>query len=94
MTQKEHEMAEKNIDFIFEFEKYLFQHPEVANSIPKDSLVVIQVEGDDAFNQWSRQLADRQVQEGQPTVSIIIKKLGPIRSRIEEIELVTQQEKP
>ena len=88
MTKEEHEMVEKNIDLIFEFEKYLFQHPEVANSIPKDSLVVIQVEEDEVFNQWSRQLAERQVEVGQPIISIIIKKLGPVCSRIEQIELV------
>lgn len=80
-------MIDKNLDLIFEFEKYVLAHPKFADNIPNDALVVMQVEDDSKFNQWARRLAQTQVREGQPIVYITIKKLGPPRSRIEELEL-------
>lgn len=86
-SKREREMIDKNLDLIFEFEKYVLAHPEFADDIPDDALVIMQIEGDTEFNQWTRRLAHAQVEEGQPIVYITIKKLGTPRSRIEELEL-------
>jgi hypothetical protein len=45
------------------------------------------VEGDEEFNRWSQEGTKRQAEKDQPIVYVKIKRLQPIRSRIQEIEL-------
>jgi hypothetical protein len=52
-------MVEKNLDLIFEFEKYVSQHPEIATDIPQDAVVFMHSEGNERFNRWSRRLAEK-----------------------------------
>ena len=40
-----------------EFDKYILEHPEFADGIPNDALVVMQLEGDEDFNSWAREAA-------------------------------------
>jgi hypothetical protein len=40
------------------------------------------VEGDDEYNEWSRQLAERQREPGQPVIYVKVKGLKPARSRL------------
>ena len=47
----------------------------------------MELEGNRRFNQWSRKLAESQAEEGQPIICVRIKKLKPLRSRIERLEL-------
>lgn len=77
----------KNTDLIKEFNRYIREHPEYGDSIPKGSIVAMQMEGDEDFNRWSRSLAESQVEEGQPVIYVKIKRIKPIRSRIEEVSL-------
>ena len=77
----------KNSDLIKEFNRYVLEHPEFADDIPKSAIVVMQVEKDSRFNQWSRNLAKAHAADGQPIVYLHIRKLKPLRSRIEKLEL-------
>jgi len=45
------------------------------------------VEGDEDFNRWSQEGAKRQAEKGQPIMYVKIKRIQPIRSRIQEIEI-------
>ena len=58
-----------------------------AERIPDNALVAMLVEGDEAFNRWSQEGAKRQAEKDQPIVYVKIKRIQPIRSRIQEIEL-------
>ncbi len=78
---------QKNSQLVTEFDRYVLQHPQFTDAIPSGAIVVMQLEGDEPFNEWSRQMAQRQVEPGQATVFVRIKKLRPIHSRIEELEL-------
>ncbi len=80
-------MEKKNTDLIKEFNRYIREHPKFADSIPNRAIVIMQLEGDEEFNRWSRKLAKRQVEKGQPIIYIRIKKIKPVRSRIEELEV-------
>jgi hypothetical protein len=80
-------MEERNADLIYEFDMYVLEHPEFAENIPDGAVVAMQLEGDEEFNEWSRRLARRHAEQGQPIVYVRIKKLVPFRSRIEELEL-------
>ncbi len=77
----------KNTELIKEFNRYVREHPEFADQIPKNAVVVMELEGNRRFNQWSRKLAKSQAEEGQPIICVRIKKLKPLRSRIERLEL-------
>ncbi len=77
----------KNADLIREFNRYLREHPEFGGAIPKGAVVAMQLVGDEDFNAWSRALAESQADEGQPVVYVWIKRMRPLRSRIDEIAL-------
>jgi len=80
-------MERKNTELIKEFNRYIREHPEFADSIPNNAVVVLQLDGDEEFNKWSREIAKSHAEKGQPIVYVRIKKMRPIRSRIEELEV-------
>ncbi len=77
----------KNSELIKEFNRYVRERPGFADAIPEDAVVVMRLEGDRKFNEWSRKLAKSHAGERQPIVYIQIRKLKPLRSRIEKLEL-------
>jgi hypothetical protein len=83
-------MEMKNTELIKEFNRYVREHPEFADSIPNNAIVIMQLEGDEEFNMWSLDLAKCHAEKGQPVIYVRIKKIKPIRSRIEELELEQQ----
>lgn len=83
-------MARKNTDLIKEFNRYIREHPEFADSIPNNAIVIMQLEGDEEFNKWSIRLGKSHAEKGQPVIYIRIKRIKPIRSRIDELELKQQ----
>ena len=87
MTRADTAMVEKNLDLIFEFERYVLQHPGLGRRIPDDAILVFQVK-DEAFNRWSRRLATEQSKgRRRPIVHITISKMGPVRSRIAALKI-------
>ena len=46
-------MERKNTELIKEFNRYVREHPQFSENIPDNSLVVMQMEGDEGFNEWS-----------------------------------------
>lgn len=71
-----------------EFDRYIRLHPEFADRIPDNAHVILLLEGDDEFNKWSIQIGKHQAEKGQPIVYVTIKRLGPVRSRIKEMDLM------
>jgi len=80
-------MERKNTDLIKEFNRYIREHPEFADNIPNNAIVIMQLEGDEEFNKWSLNLAKIHTENDQPLIFVRIKKIKPVRSRIEELEL-------
>lgn len=78
---------QKNAQLVTEFDRYIIENPHFTDTIPNGALVAMQIEGDDAFNHWSRQFAEKQVENGQEIFFVKIKKLRPVQSRIEDIEI-------
>jgi len=78
---------EKNISFIKEFDRYILEHPEFADKIPQNALVVMQMTGDEEFNNWAKETSKKAAEKNQPIVYITITELKPVRSRIEKLEL-------
>jgi hypothetical protein len=78
---------QKNAELVTEFDRYVREHPDFAERIPDNALVAMLVEGEEKFNQWSQEGAKRQAEEGQPIVYVKIKRIQPVRSRIQEMEI-------
>lgn len=72
-----------NAELGAEFDRYVAEHPAWAEKhIPRRSKIALQIEGNRAFNAWSRRLAERTRSSDQAVVLVSIKKLAPVRSRI------------
>jgi len=78
---------QKNTELIKEFNRYVREHPRFSEQIPQDAVVILQLEGDEEFNQWARQLAESRRAEESPRIVVKIKKLKPLRSRIKQVEI-------
>ncbi|MBI1742543.1 hypothetical protein HYR54_05680 [Candidatus Acetothermia bacterium] len=77
----------KYSELISEFDKYILEHPEFAKKLPYGAHVVLQIEEDEALNEWAREVAEKNAEADHPLVYIKIKKLKPARSRIAKLEL-------
>ena len=80
-------METKHSILVTEFDRYVIEHPEFAAEIPENAQIVLQVQGDDEYNEWSRQLAERQREQGQPAIYVKVKGLKPARSRLVKPEV-------
>ena len=80
----------KNTMLIKAFGQHLREHPEIIDDLPDDTLLVMQIRGDAAFNAWSRRIAHPD--KRQPVIYVkftLKKKLARSRkpTNIEKLEL-------
>jgi hypothetical protein len=59
---------EKNSILVKEFDRYIIEHPEFAEKIPNNALIVMQVEDNEEFNQWAKETALKIVEKEQAIV--------------------------
>jgi len=89
----EKELIDKNIDLTIEFSKYIFEHPELEDKIPKGAQVVLLPDYDKELCEYNLRIAAAQHERAQPVVHVKIKKLlAPRLSRVSEAELEVKQE--
>jgi len=85
---KNKEMMERNIELSAEFSRYLFEHPEMEEKIPKEAEIILLPEFDVELKEHNLQLGRQVESEGGMVVYLSIKGLRPkTLSRIEEIGL-------
>jgi len=75
-------LEKKHAILITEFDRYIIEYPEFAAKIPRNSQIVLQVEGDEEYNKWSSGLAERQRESGQSVIYVKIKGIKPVKSRL------------
>ena len=75
-------LERKHAILVTEFDRYVVEHPEFAVNIPQNAQIVLQVEGDKQYNDWSMQLAERQREPDQRVVYVKVKGLKPAKSRL------------
>ena len=73
------DLFEKNLELTTEFSRYVLEHPEVANRIPKDAIVVILPEYDQELAEENLKIAKARKEKDQPMVLVRVKKLAPER---------------
>jgi hypothetical protein len=79
--------TEKNTMLVREFDKYILEHPEFAERIPDNALVVMQMEGDEEFNKWAKEVAQNIADEQNTPIYITVTELKPVRSRIKKLKI-------
>lgn len=71
------EFARKQLELTAEFGKYVFDHPEIDESLPEGAYVYFEVAEEAEFSHYSRELAERQQRQGVPVVRVRITALAP-----------------
>jgi hypothetical protein len=83
------EFSQRAVELALEFNRYMIEHPEIAEKIPSSARIILLVEGDEEYNNWAKRVAEHHAKtDDRSLVYLKIKKLRPIQSRIEELELV------
>jgi len=81
-------MMERNIELSAEFSRYLFEHPETEEKIPKQAEIILLPEFDEELKDHNLRLGKQVESEGAKVVYVTIKRLRPKTfSRIEGIGL-------
>jgi len=74
------EFARKQFELAAEFGKFVFDHPEIDERLPEGAFIYFEIAGEPEFNQYSRELADRQQREEVvPVVLVRVQGLAPPR---------------
>lgn len=77
------EFFERSLELSTEFDRYVLAHPEVAERIPPDALIVFQLADDPAFSQRSLELARTHRASNQPVLLVQVQTLRPpLESRL------------
>jgi hypothetical protein len=77
---KESKLVEKNLELSFEFTRYLLDHPELEERIPKGAQVVLLPDYDEALKRFNLRNAQQQREKDQPVVHVRIKRLTSAHS--------------
>jgi hypothetical protein len=80
------ELFHKNLILGKEFDLYVLEHPEFAEEIPKDALVVLMPDDDPELAEINLKMVEKMRESEQPMFLVRIKKMKPITSRIAEFE--------
>lgn len=70
-----------------EFQRYLMENEQLGEKIPLNAMVVFQVDGEDGFNRWHKDISSRNREKDQPVILISVKRWRE-HSSIEELHLV------
>ena len=57
-----------------EFHRYLMEDEEKANMLPENALLIFQVEGEEDFNRWHKEMTLRNREADQPVTVVHLKK--------------------
>lgn len=89
LRQMSRKHANLALSLSFEFQKYLMAHPEVADEVPEDAVVIFELGDRRAFNQWARETARAQARPGQSVITVRVRNLAPPVSRIRSLQVVS-----
>jgi hypothetical protein len=88
MQETEREMIERNVELSAEFSRYLFDHPDLEESIPSDAEIIFLPEFDSELKGFNLGLGKELESAGNKVVYVRIERIRPkIISRIEGVTL-------
>jgi hypothetical protein len=85
MTKRE--LFVKNNILSTEFDLYVLEHPEIADEIPDNAIIVLLPEDDPELAEINLKIAEKRQEPGQTMVFVKLGKLQPRVSRITQLEM-------
>ena len=70
-----------------EFHRYLMENETIAERIPSNALIIFQIEGENDFNRWHKEMSLRNREKEQSVHYIRVKKWRQ-HSTIEDVSLI------
>lgn len=83
----EQEIFQKNLILSTEFDRYVLEHPEFAEKIPQNALMVLLPDNDPELCKINMEIADKQREEGQSVIYVHIGLIVPQISRLKDVSL-------
>ena len=77
---RKEELLQKNVILGGEFTKYVLEHPELLETIPKGAHVFVLPENDPELLRANLELARKKTEEGEVVVYVRVKELEPASS--------------
>ena len=87
------EVFTKNLILSTEFDRYILEHPEVAEKIPLNAQVVLLPGDDKELCKINREIAEKQRERAQQVVYVDIGGIAPQISRLTNVSLEVKQQK-
>ena len=72
----------KNLELSTEFDRYVLEHPDFADKIPLDALVVLLPKFDEELSNYNLRVAKKNREPGQSVVYVEIDGIKPQKSRL------------
>jgi len=73
-----YDFSRRQAELMSEFARYVVDHPEVDDVLPEHAYIFFEMEGENEFNRYSRELAEnRHREDGAPIVLVRVKGLAP-----------------
>ncbi|MBI5375310.1 MAG: hypothetical protein HZA77_07735 [Candidatus Schekmanbacteria bacterium] len=69
-----------------EFNRYLMENEKLAKKIPVNAMIIFQVDGEEEFNKWHKDVSLKNKESGQPVIFLNVKKWRT-HSSIEELSM-------
>ena len=88
----EQEVFAKNLILSTEFDRYILEHPEVAEKIPLNAQVVLLPEDDKELCRINMEISEKQREKGQQVVYVHIGTIAPPVSRLKNVSLEVKAE--
>ncbi len=83
----EQEIFAKNLILSTEFDRYVIEHPDIAEKIPLYAQIVLLPEDDKELCRINMEIAEKHKEEGQQVVYVHIGKVAPQISRLTNVSL-------
>lgn len=83
----ENEIFTKNLILSTEFDRYVIDHPELAEKIPSNAQIVFLPDDDSELSKINMEIAEQQREEGQKVIYVHIGFIAPEISRLKDVSL-------
>ena len=83
----EEELFVKNLILSTEFDRYILEHPDIAEKVPLNAQIVFLPETDPELSKINIEMAKKQHEKGQKVVYVHIGSIAPQLSRLTKVSL-------
>lgn len=72
---KEMTVADKNLELAMEFNRYILEHPEITNKLPKKATIILLPQDDPELCAVNKRIAESRIKKGDQVVLVTIERI-------------------